>query len=323
MENATSSNRNRAVFWLVATTAVWALSFPLVKTLHLRHEHADDTWLLSCWTLVIRCLVTALLLIMFQPRMIRGITTAEWKQGLGLTFFGGFGLLFQADGLASTDASTSAFLTQFYCVLLPLWACLMHRRWPSRKILVCTLLVLVGMGILSGINLRTMHLGTGEWKTLLAATFFTGQILLLERPAFAQNRSITITILCMAGTGFLAAAFAVPATQDWGGFFQRFMAPADLGIMAVLTLGCTLFSYGMMNHWQRHVSATEAGLIYCMEPVFASVFVLFLPSLLGKWAGVTYHNESLTTAMLVGGGLVTMANLLLQIPERKKVSVNL
>ena len=32
-----------------------------------------------------------------------------------------------------------------------------------------------------------------------------------------------------------------------------------------------------MNKWQRWISATEAGLIYCLEPVIATILSSFLP----------------------------------------------
>lgn len=286
----------------------------MIKVLHLRHAGLDDTWLLSIWTLATRCLVAALVLAIFCFRSLRGITRAEWLQGLGLAATGGPGLYLQADGLASTDASTSAFLTQFYCVLLPLWACLRWWRLPSWRILFCTLCVLWGMKILSGFNLETMKLGVGESRTLLATLFFTGQILLLEVPKFSGNRSITITIISLALTGIGAAACAVPVTPDWAGMMGRWLTGPNLFLLTVITLGCTLFSYVMMNHWQRHVSATEAGLIYCMEPVFTAVYALFLPSMMAKWARVSYPDETLTSSLLIGGMLVTIANIVLQLP---------
>lgn len=318
MKENVSPLHGKAVFWLVAATAMWGISFPILKVLHLRHEDLGDTWLLSSWTLAARCIFTALILAAIRPAFLRSISKAEWMQSLGLTIFGGLGLIFQADGLAQTNASTSAFLTQFYCVILPLWACLKLRQWPSRKILICTILVLVGIAILSGLDFRTMQMGPGEWKTLIASCFFTGQILILEQPKYGENRGGTITILCMAGTGLIATSLAIPITKDYGAFFSIWMAWPDLILLAILTLGCTLFSYLMMNQWQKRVSATEAGLIYCLEPVFTSVYVLFLPSLLGVWAGVKYENEALTTSLIVGGTLVTVANLLLQLPERKR-----
>jgi hypothetical protein len=76
----------------------------------------------------------------------------------------------------------------------------------------------------------------------------------------------------------------------------------------------------MMNHWQRHVTATEAGLIYCIEPVFASVFAWFLPGWFSSWAAVEYANENPTLNLLIGGGLITAANIIVQVPVRSSAS---
>jgi hypothetical protein len=68
-----------------------------------------------------------------------------------------------------------------------------------------------------------------------------------------------------------------------------------------------------MNAWQPKITATEAGLIYCVEPIFASVMALFLPAVFSAWAGINYPNELATWTLLVGGGLVTLANVILQL----------
>ncbi|HEX2861012.1 MAG TPA: hypothetical protein VHN79_05210, partial [Lacunisphaera sp.] len=70
---------------------------------------------------------------------------------------------------------------------------------------------------------------------------------------------------------------------------------------------------------QPKITATEAGLIYCFEPVFAAGMALFLPALMARWAGFDYANEILTWQLLAGGGLITAANLLLQFKTASKV----
>jgi hypothetical protein len=72
-----------------------------------------------------------------------------------------------------------------------------------------------------------------------------------------------------------------------------------------------------MNRWQPKITATEAGLIYCVEPLFASVMALFLPALFSRWAGFDYRNEALTWHLLAGGGLITLANVLIQLNPPK------
>ena len=81
----------------------------------------------------------------------------------------------------------------------------------------------------------------------------------------------------------------------------------------VLTVLCTYGAYSLMNAWQPKISETEAGLIYCVEPIFGSAMALFLPGVFSALARISYMNESGTWPLFVGGGLITLANVLLQL----------
>jgi drug/metabolite transporter (DMT)-like permease len=94
--------------------------------------------------------------------------------------------------------------------------------------------------------------------------------------------------------------------------FRVYASIPACGLMAVIVVFCTIAAFLLMNRWQRQVTATEAGLVYCAEPVFVSLLALFLPGWLSQWAGVDYANEQLTVRLLLGGGLITAANVLLQ-----------
>ena len=66
----------------------------------------------------------------------------------------------------------------------------------------------------------------------------------------------------------------------------------------------------MMNHWQQRLAACQASLIYACEPLITSVFTLFIPAWLSRLAAVNYPNETIGARLLLGGGLVIAANLL-------------
>ena len=87
-------------------------------------------------------------------------------------------------------------------------------------------------------------------------------------------------------------------------------------LLAALTLACSLLAFLMMNRWQPFVDATTAGIVYCTEPLFATLFALFLPALLARGMGIGYANETATPHLLLGGSLITVANLLIALqPE--------
>ena len=306
----------RAVLWLTAGTAAWGLSFPVQKMLTMLQQELvpeAGTWFLTSWIICLRSLMAAVVLLLWKPQLLRGMTRKEVQQGLLLGLMGGLGLVLQADGLAHTTASTSAFLTQAYCVILPLWHCFSRRTAPGWRILVCTGLVLWGVSILSGFDWVTLRMGRGEWETLAAAMIFTIQIILLERPAYRENRAMPVTLLMFFGFSAWSAPVAVLAAPQLADLWRVVATPAAMAHLSMLALVCTVFSYSVMNLWQPKVSATEAGLIYCIEPVCAALYALFLPGILSGWTGVAYPDEILTTTLITGGLLITAANVLLQI----------
>lgn len=309
--------RALALRGLTFATAFWALSFPTMKALVLAQHQllgVTGSWFLSSLCVFYRFGIAGLVMGGFLLFRRAAISRLEIEEGLVLALFGGLGILLQMDGLAYTPASTSAFLTQAYCVFIPLWLALVQRRFPARKPCVCVALVVAGVWVLAGLDIRSLHLGRGEYETLLASVLFTGQILALEQPRYAGNRAArftTVMFLAMAALCLPVVALTAPSLVACG---QVFATTPTLALLAVLVFFCTLGAYNFMNTWQPHVSATEAGLIYCLEPVLASVLALWVPGWLSRWTGVDYPDEVLTTRLLVGGGLITVANILLQSP---------
>jgi len=92
---------------------------------------------------------------------------------------------------------------------------------------------------------------------------------------------------------------------------------AWVGLTLVLTVFCTVASFSIMNAWQPKITATEAGLIYCIEPIFGSIMACFLPAIFSVWAAIDYANETASWTLLLGGGLITVANVLLQVRPLK------
>ena len=84
----------------------------------------------------------------------------------------------------------------------------------------------------------------------------------------------------------------------------------------VLLFPCTVFTFLVMNTWQRWVSATEAGLIYCIEPVIAAILCGFLPGWISGYAGIDYPNEPLRWTLLIGGLLIVSATVLVATEKR-------
>lgn len=311
-----SAQRTQALLMLLVANLFWGLSFPVIKAVVLVHEQVlpgSGNWFITAMTVGPRFVAALVIVAVLQGRRLVDITAREFRQGTALGLFAAVGMILQNDGLQFTEASTSAFLTQFYAIMIPVYLALRRRRNPGLRVWGACALVLAGVAILGRFNWTTLDFGRGEGETLLASLFFMGQILWLERPEFAGNRPEKITVVMFATQAVVFVLLTLLTAPSLSAIAVPFTSPAWLGLTLTLTLFCTIGSFTIMNTFQPRISATEAGLIYCVEPVFGSLFALFLPGLFSIWAGIAYGNETATWTLLVGGSLITVANLLIQL----------
>jgi drug/metabolite transporter (DMT)-like permease len=313
---ASTSVHRRALAGLILATCFWSLSFPVVKGMILVHDEllpGAGNWFVTALIVGPRFALAAGLLLLWAPRLILGATTSELRQGLLLGLFNAGGMALQVDGLQFTSASVSAFLTQFSAILIPAVVALRTRRWPHPLVWLCASMVMAGVAILGRFDFHSLRLGRGEFETLLSTVFFMIQIFVLESPLFAGNRVQPVSAVMFGLEGVLFLGLALGTAVQPADCLVAWTSVPWILSTAVLTILCTLGAFMLMNHWQPKVTATEAGLIYSLESVFAALLTLFLPAYLSRWIGFDYPNEIVTWQMLVGGGLITLANVLLQL----------
>lgn len=299
---------------LLLANFFWGLSFPVVKAIVLLHGvlvPQAGSWFSAIYTVTPRFLLASAVLMALRPFDFWKVTRGEVKQGVMIGLFSSAGMLLQNDALQFTAASTSAFLTQFYAILIPIYVAVRARRHPGWIVWACCALVLAGVAILGRFDWRGMTFGRGEWETLVASLFFMGQILWLEKKEFAANRPERLTLVMFVTEALVFAVLAGATAPDVAALVTPWTSPAWLALTVTLTVFCTLGSFSLMNAWQPKITATEAGLVYCVEPIFGSLMALFLPALFSVWAGIDYANERATVHLLVGGGLITAANILI------------
>jgi drug/metabolite transporter (DMT)-like permease len=305
--------RGRARAMLVGATALWGLSFPLLRGLELtQHVHAPgvSSAALACADMAFRFLLATLFLLPLYGRQLFSITGLEWSQAGGLAFFAGAGLYLQTLGLVWTDASVTAFLTQLYTLQVPLLVACRDRRRPTLRTLAACLLVLTGAAMLSPGLMAHFVLALGEALIILSTLFIAGQIVWVERPCYAANRPGLVTLLMFAMMG-LFFALLFPFLSGTASDAAQLMGAPDMALLMLTTvLFCTVVNFFIMNKWQRWISATEAGLIYCLEPVIATILSSFLPGWISAMTGISYANELLSWTLLAGGTLIVAATVL-------------
>jgi len=305
---------------LIGTTVLWGMSFPLMRGLELT-QRANSPQVpdvaLAFADVAIRFALSILVLLPMVGANLLRITRREWSQAVGLALFAAGGMYLQTLGLAWTDASITAFLTQLFTLIVPMIVAVRDRRLPGLRVVIACVMVLVGVAMLSPGLLSHFILGAGEMVVILGAFFTAAQIVWIERPIYAENRARVVTVIMFALLAALSSAgyFTVGGTVH--GVARCFGTPAIWTLTLALVLLCTVFNFLVMNAWQRCVSATEAGLIYSIEPVIATVLAAFLPGWISRFASVGYPNETLTWSLFVGGGLIVGATVLVATEPRK------
>lgn len=174
--------------------------------------------------------------------------------------------LFQAMGLTSTSAGSSAFLTCIGGPLAAFFAWPLLRERPDRVLLTGLAAALAGAAILT---LRQgLVLGPGELWTLLAATLFAFHIVVLARVA-PRADALEVAAIQTATVTLLLLPWATGAPRE----IAR-LGAADLLRLAYLAIPATVIAPWLQIRAQQALPAGRIGLLFVLEPLFALVFAL-------------------------------------------------
>jgi drug/metabolite transporter (DMT)-like permease len=274
---------------LLAVTAVWGSTFPLIKGLLDRVPTLDF--------LAVRFALAAVFLVALAPGALRRLSPASRRHALVLGGIYGVAQVLQTAGLAHTPASVSGFITGMYVVCTPLLAALVLRTRIGPLTWLAVGVATAGLAVLT---LNGLSIGYGEALTLVAAVLYAAHIVGLgawSRPEEALGMAIlqviVIAVLCFAATA--PDGVVLPdRLGDW----------VSIAYMAVFAGALAMLG----QTWaQAHLPPTRTAIVMTMEPVFAATFAVLL------------GGESLTIRMGVGGLLVLTAMLMVELAPRRKI----
>jgi drug/metabolite transporter (DMT)-like permease len=278
--------RRRADVLLVAATAIWGVSFVIVK------EALASASPLTF--LAVRFATAAVVLAPFTDLRTR-FSRAELRAGGLLTLLLASGFAAQAVGLQYTTPARSAFIVALSSVLAPVVAFVFLGQRPRWLIAVAVAMAGVGIYFLTAPD--SGGLNRGDLWTLITAVVFGGQIVAVAELA-ARYDARRLVWLQLAGTA-LATGVAALALEP-----LRFEASAGLiGALLFTGVGATALALVWQMDAQRHMSAARAALIFCLEPVFAA---------LASWV---WLGERLSATQWTGAALIVAGMVLAELPQ--------
>lgn len=274
---------------LLALAACWGSTFFLIKDLLDRVPTLDF--------LAVRFTIASVVLLLVAPRALGRLSPAVRRHAVVLGLLYGVAQILQTAGLAHTPASISGFVTGLYVVCTPLLAAAILRTRIPPITWAAVLLATVGLAVLA---LRGFSIGYGELITLASAVLYALHIVGLGAWSTAQDavgmtilQIMVIAVVCTLATAH--DGIVLPdRTTDWVSVVYMAVVVGALGL-----LGQT---------WaQAHLPPTRSAIIMSMEPVFASFFAV--------WLG----GEDVTTRLLIGGTMVLVAMLTVELAPRRVV----
>lgn len=274
---------------LLGLAACWGSTFFLIKDLLDRVPTLDF--------LAVRFTIASVVLLVVAPRALGRLSPVVRRHAIVLGLLYGVAQIAQTAGLAHTAASVSGFVTGLYVVFTPLLAAAILRTRIPPVTWAAVALATLGLGVLT---LNGFSIGYGELITLVSAVLYALHIVGLgawSTPQDALGMTIlqimVIALMCSLAT--VHDGVVLPSTAaDW----------ASVLYMAIIVGALALFA----QTWaQAHLPPTRSAIIMSMEPVFASLFAV--------WLG----GEDVTSRLLLGGGMVLVAMLAVELAPRRSL----
>ena len=204
---------------------------------------------------------------------------------------------FQQLGLLYVSAGKTGFLTALYIIMVPLLGIFFKRKTPL-LLWVAVFAALSGAYLLCG---GAGTVGKGEIFILICALLFALHIMVIDHYAphcDCVRLSCLQFAVAAAATALASLAFAEP--------WVWYAVTASLPYWVFCGVGSSAIAFTLQMVAQKYLHPTTAALLMSLESVFG---------VLGGWL---FLNEMLSLREAVGCGIILLAVILTQLPERKK-----
>ena len=207
--------------------------------------------------------------IVFRKRVLRASrTTFRYSLLIGLSLVMVY--VGATYGVLYTSVSNAGFIGALTVLFTPLFEFCLYRKKPGKKFSFALLLCLVGIALLT-LN-ETLRPASGDIICLLVPTFYAVDLMLTEKAvAKPEVDPIALGVCELAVVGVvmlvLSLTLETPALPT---------TPVVWASALFLGIFCSGICFIIQSVEQQFTTASHAGLIFTLEPVFSAVFAFFL-----------------------------------------------
>ena len=243
------------------------------------------------------CIAFIILAVIFYKKMLL-IDKATLLKGMALGAAYTINMIVEMYGLRLVDAGTCSFIENSAILIVPIYMCLITKKLPESKVMLCAFIAVVGIGFLTVSG--GFEFNPGIVLVILAALIFGGCVILTD---FVTKEGDPITM------GILQVGFMGVFSTIYTFIFEQPVLPKTTmqwGMILMLALVCSCFGFTFQPLAQKYISAETAGVFTAVNPLTTCIF------------GIILHEEGLNIFKALGGTLIIIA-VLLSI-KREKVS---
>ena len=245
---------------LLLAAIIWGGTFVVLKS-------AIDA-IPFCEVLAIRFSTAFILLSVIFNKKLKQINKEYIWQGaiIGLCLF--LAYYTQTIGLKNTTPGKNAFLTAFYCVMVPFLFWLVRGRKPQAHNIIATVIAVCGIGLVSLDG--NLTIGFGDGMTLVGGFFYAAHIVAVS--SFTDEKDpVLITIIQFLFCAIFFWSLSLCTEEITFAFSASQLG--ELGFLAVCGTGMALL---LQNVGQKHTNPSAASILLSLESVFGVAFSLIL-----------------------------------------------
>jgi drug/metabolite transporter (DMT)-like permease len=278
------SQQTRSDLILLFITLVWGLTFPLI---------GSTVQILDPIIFVmLRFLLAAVVLlpfVLFSSGLL--IKKDVLSAGIILGALNAATYVTQTIGLKTIGSAQAAFITGISVVLIPFILPLFSLGKPTKKDILCSCICLLGLFVLTTQE-GSLHFSTGSMWVLCCAIAVAFAITYVQKASMRIKALNSLAFYQILFTGVLI----IPLS--FGKSYQSLLLYPIMGSLIFCAVVATSLVLWLQTRYQRYTTATRAAMIFCLEPIFATLF------------GYLINHEAIGYRVFIGGALILFGILL-------------
>ena len=231
--------------------------------------------------LAIRFLLTFILMFILNIKKLK-FNKESIKGGITIGIIYTIMMILEMYGLRLIDSGVSSLIENMAIIYVPIFISLYTRKLPSKKIIICAIICLIGLSFLTLSQTSKDSAILGIILTIIAAIAYAISIIYTSY-SIKEGDPLTIGVIQMGIIGIISliislfnSGLTVPSTNE-----QWLM-------LLMLVIVCSCFGFVYQPIAQKNLSANTAAVFTIVNPLTASLL------------GIIVANETLTIHKIIG-----------------------